>query len=155
MQSRPKSRQAIRARGQHMLISEETADRFVDSARISKDETVLEIGTGTGMITKRLCAMGKNVIGYEIDNQLFEKASQILSSYNNLELNLGDAFSPSNETHFDVCVTSLPYSESLRFVKWLSLRSGRFQEVRRNRPIRICEKRSLPHLGLIHTGLSQ
>ena len=80
-----------------------------------------------GMITKRLCAMGKNVISYEIDNQLFEKATQTLSSCNNLELNLGDAFSPSNEVHFDVCVTSLPYSESLRFVKWLSLRSGGFK----------------------------
>ncbi len=127
MQSRLKSRQQIRARGQHMLISEEIADRFVNAAGIANDETILEIGTGTGMITKWLCTIGKKIISYEIDRQFFEKASQHLSSYGNLELKLGDAFSRSNEVRFDVCVTSLPYSESLRFVKWLSLRSGSFK----------------------------
>ena len=110
-----------------MLISEEIANRFVDAAEIVKDETVLEIGTGTGMITRRLCAIGKTVISYEIDSQVFEETRQSLSSYENLELKLGDAFDASNEVCFDVCVTSLPYSESLRFVKWLSMRSGGFK----------------------------
>jgi 16S rRNA (adenine1518-N6/adenine1519-N6)-dimethyltransferase len=110
-----------------MLISEVVADRVVEEGQITNRDVVLEIGSGVGMITKRLAQKAKRVVSYEIDSQLFEEASNLLSSSKNVEMKLGDAFSPSNEDRFDVCVTSLPYSESLRFVKWLSLRSGSFK----------------------------
>lgn len=110
-----------------MLVSEEIADRFVSEAKIDKGDVILEIGTGTGIITKRLSPLCRSVVSYEIDPRLFEKASQALSSFDNIELKLGDAFNPTNEDGFDICVTSLPYSESLRFVRWLSMKTDSFK----------------------------
>ena len=126
MQGRPKSRREIRARGQNMLVSEKIADRLVDASEITSEDTVLEIGAGTGMITKRLAQKAKSVISFEIDDRLFHEVKRILS-FRNVDIRLGDAFKSADEIRFDVCVTSLPYSESLKFIKWLSLRSGTFR----------------------------
>jgi len=126
MQGRPKSRREIRARGQHMLISESIADRLVDASEITSEDAVLEIGAGTGMITRRLVQKAKSVISFELDEQLFDEAKTILSP-RNVDIRLGDAFKSADEIRFDACVTSLPYSESLKFIKWLSLRSGTFR----------------------------
>ncbi len=119
-------RRRVRVHGQHMLASPEIADDLIEASAISKDEVVLEIGTGKGMLTGRLCQKAKRVISFEIDRRLYESAARLLSEYSNLELRFGDAF-VHMEVQFDVCVTSLPYSESLRFVKWLAIRSGSFK----------------------------
>ncbi len=110
-----------------MLISERTAERIVSSAEISKTDAVLEIGTGQGILTRLLSQISHQVDSYEIDGELFTSSARALSSYKNLKIVLGDAFKSTNIPQFDVCVTSLPYSQSVRFIKWLALRSGTFR----------------------------
>lgn len=112
-----------------MLTSENTAIQIADAAELSSKDTVLEIGTGKGILTSKLASRALLVVSYEVDRELYGQAHDSLSAHKNVELILGDAFDEvSDSAHFDVCVTSLPYSESLRFMKWLSLRSRSFKK---------------------------
>jgi 16S rRNA (adenine1518-N6/adenine1519-N6)-dimethyltransferase len=107
--------------GQHMLASSETAKKLVQFCHLSSGIRVLEIGTGTGALTRVLADNVSYVDSYEIDRQLFTDAKESLSNFKNVNLVLGDVFSSDVRTDkFDACITSLPYSESLRFLKWLA-----------------------------------
>ncbi len=56
--------------GQHFLNNGRIADRIVDSADLSPDDTVIEIGPGTGMLTMKLLERAGSVIAVEIDRDL-------------------------------------------------------------------------------------
>ncbi|MDE1814440.1 MAG: ribose ABC transporter permease [Thaumarchaeota archaeon] len=106
-----------RSLGQHFLITQSIAKSIVDSAGITKDDTVLEIGTGHGILTPLLCQDAKQVISVEKDPILYSQASDALSCIPNLVLEEGDAFKKSME--FTILVSNLPYSESRTAFEWL------------------------------------
>lgn len=103
--------------GQHFLISEPIAKSIVDFADITEKDTVLEIGTGKGILLPFLCRMAKKVISVETDSELYSEALRKFSNFSNLELIHGDAFKADLE--FTVLVSNLPYSESRRAIEWL------------------------------------
>ena len=103
--------------GQHFLISESIAKSIVDCADITKKDTVLEIGTGKGILLPFLCHAAKKVISVETDRELFE-ALKKFSNFSNLELIQGDGFKLDLE--FTILVSNLPYSESRRAIEWLA-----------------------------------
>ena len=45
--------------GQNFLINENILDNIIESANISNDDVVLEIGTGIGTLTQKLCEKAK------------------------------------------------------------------------------------------------
>ncbi|MDH2906711.1 MAG: rRNA adenine dimethyltransferase family protein [Candidatus Nitrosotalea sp.] len=106
-----------RSLGQHFLITQSIAKSIVDSAGITKDDIVLEIGTGHGILTSLLCRDAKQVISVEKDPILYSQASDALSYIQNLVLEEGDAFKKSIE--FTILVSNLPYSESRTAFEWL------------------------------------
>jgi len=53
--------------GQHFLIDKQVAEREITYADINKDDVVLEIGPGKGIITHLLAKKAKKVIAVEID----------------------------------------------------------------------------------------
>jgi 16S rRNA A1518/A1519 N6-dimethyltransferase RsmA/KsgA/DIM1 with predicted DNA glycosylase/AP lyase activity len=110
-----------------MLLSVDIADRIVSSSEIRPSDIVLEIGAGAGILTERLARLAKKVYSFEIDHDIYENAIRSLADFQNVELILGDAFRKAEDYRYDVCVTNLPYSQSLKFVKWLSLRPSRFR----------------------------
>ena len=59
--------------GQHFLMHRQTAERIVEAANIGGGDTVLEIGPGTGILTRALCARVKRVIAVETDAELIPK----------------------------------------------------------------------------------
>lgn len=110
-----------------MLCSESVSSDLVKCSEIRKGDTVYEIGTGTGQVTKFLATVAQNVITCEIDDRLLSKARENLHGFKNIKFLNGDAFSvPSSAPRFDVCITSLPYSRSRDFIEWLAInaRSG-------------------------------
>jgi 16S rRNA A1518/A1519 N6-dimethyltransferase RsmA/KsgA/DIM1 with predicted DNA glycosylase/AP lyase activity len=129
LKSYGRSRRSSRTRalGQHMLVSEELANKIVLLSCIRPEDRVLEIGTGSGMLTGKLTRFAKSVRSYEVDKKLYEESKGTLSGHANIELILGDAFEKESYFIFDVCVTNLPYSQSLKFVKWLCQRPDRFR----------------------------
>ena len=103
--------------GQHFLISESIAKSIVDYGNITKKDTVLEIGTGKGILLPFLCNATKKVISVETDRELHIAAVNRFSNFSNLELIQGDGFKLDLE--FTILVSNLPYSESRRAIEWL------------------------------------
>lgn len=72
--------------GQNFLINENILDKIMESADISSDDVVLEIGTGIGTLTQRLCENAKKVIAVEIDKNLIPILNETLSDYDNITI---------------------------------------------------------------------
>jgi 16S rRNA (adenine1518-N6/adenine1519-N6)-dimethyltransferase len=107
--SRPK-----KSLGQHFLMHARIAERIAGVAGITRESIVLEIGPGTGMLTRELLKQAKKVIAIEADQDLFEKlkidfANEISSSQ--LELIHGDirTFVLSTLPHGYTLVANIPY----------------------------------------------
>ena len=102
--------------GQHYLVDPEVIHRVVSLADIGPADRVLEIGTGRGALTKELAGLGASYLGYEVDRANFAETSNLVRG-TGARVALADAF--EEHPDFDVLVSSLPYSESAAFVKWL------------------------------------
>ncbi len=114
--------------GQHLLNSHSFAESIVDLAELNKHEVVLEIGTGSGILTELIARRARQVVSFEVDKRLFEMAKERLSCLKNVQLHLQDAFERSLETPtFDVCISSIPYSRSLDFVEWIATAAKSFR----------------------------
>jgi 16S rRNA (adenine1518-N6/adenine1519-N6)-dimethyltransferase len=75
-----------RAFGQSFLTYEPVADDLVAALGVGPGDTVLEVGPGKGMLTRRLVASAGRVIAVEIDERLASGLSQELGGSINLEV---------------------------------------------------------------------
>ena len=103
--------------GQHFLTSHSIAEKIVNAAKITKTETVLEIGTGKGILINQLCKNAKKVISIDADKKLYEDAKKQFNNLPNLVLQHGNGFKTGEK--FDVFVSNLPYSKSRDAIEWL------------------------------------
>jgi 16S rRNA (adenine1518-N6/adenine1519-N6)-dimethyltransferase len=76
--------------GQNFLIDPTILGRIVDAAEIRPEDTVVEIGTGLGVLTKELADRAAKVITIEIDSELLNLSKEILARYQNIEFIRGD-----------------------------------------------------------------
>lgn len=84
---------AKKSLGQHFLMHARIAERIALAAPVSAESTVLEIGPGTGMLTRELLKRAKKVIAIEADHELYEKLQNDFSeeiASGRLELIRGD-----------------------------------------------------------------
>lgn len=102
--------------GQHFLKSEKIAQKTVAAANLTKQDSVLEIGTGKGILLPFLCENSKKVISYETDKKLYQDAVDN-NKIPNLRLKLGDGF--KSKENFTVFISNLPYSKSRDAIEWL------------------------------------
>lgn len=72
--------------GQNFLINEAAAQRIVDFARISRDDVVVEIGPGLGILTRPLLERAREVIAVEIDERLCDILGKNFPGYGNLKV---------------------------------------------------------------------
>lgn len=107
--------------GQNFIVNPFYLERLVLLSDVKSDDIILEIGTGNGELTKKLCEKANTVISYEIDKKLFKNSQRMLAKYNNLILINGDALK-TNYT-FNKVVSNLPYYISKRFIYWLVTKS--------------------------------
>ena len=103
--------------GQHFLVSQSVAKKIVDAACITKKDTVLEIGTGKGILVPLLCEKAGKVISIESDLELYNTAKEKFSDISNLTLLHGDGF--ESDEKFTIFVSNLPYSKSREAMEWL------------------------------------
>lgn len=61
-----------KSRGQHLLTNPRVLDSIVRVSGIKSDDTVLEIGPGTGNLTLKLLEAANNVFAIEIDNRMVD-----------------------------------------------------------------------------------
>ncbi|MBE5879019.1 MAG: 16S rRNA (adenine(1518)-N(6)/adenine(1519)-N(6))-dimethyltransferase RsmA [Lachnospiraceae bacterium] len=72
--------------GQNFLIDDHILEKIVDSAELTKDDCVLEIGPGIGTMTQYLAERAGSVIAVEIDKALIPILKDTLSDYDNVTI---------------------------------------------------------------------
>ena len=113
-------RYGIRAKkkyGQNFLTDENTLNKIVSNASISKEDIVIEIGPGTGSLTRRLSEAAEYVFAFEIDEGLIPVLNETLRPYGNVTVIKGDIlkvdinqFLEEQNIRKKVCVVAnLPY----------------------------------------------
>ena len=103
--------------GQHFLKSNTIAKSIVSAAKITRNDLVLEIGTGHGILIPYLCERAKQVYSVETDNNLYNLAKTNFSGHSNLILEHGNGFTTNHG--FSIFISNLPYSKSRKAIEWL------------------------------------
>ena len=101
--------------GQNFLIDPNIAQLEVNYADIRKDDVVLEVGPGKGILTNLLAKNAKNVIAVEIDNNLIKSLKETLPSNVTLIHNDVLKLDFENLPKFNKVVSNLPYQISSPF----------------------------------------
>jgi 16S rRNA (adenine1518-N6/adenine1519-N6)-dimethyltransferase len=88
--------------GQHFLRDQRTIHRIIEALSPRADETVVEIGPGTGALTAALVERAGRVIAVEFDNKLAPLLSERFAGFPNFKLVMADALTT------DFCAQILP-----------------------------------------------
>ena len=72
--------------GQNFLINSEVVENIVQSSDITKDDMVIEIGPGLGVLTKYLLEKAKKVVCIELDTKMVKILQDRFSEYDNIEI---------------------------------------------------------------------
>lgn len=103
--------------GQNFLIDDEAIDKIVDSANLTKEDLVIEIGPGLGTLTSMLLEKARKVIAIELDDRMVKILQDRFLVYNNFELinedvlkvNLPELIEANNQFKSVKVVANLPY----------------------------------------------
>jgi 16S rRNA (adenine1518-N6/adenine1519-N6)-dimethyltransferase len=82
--------------GQNFLIDLNLVELIVEAAELTKDDVVLEVGTGTGSLTQMMAERAAGVVTAEIDAHLYELASEQLIDLPNVTMLKLDALRNKN-----------------------------------------------------------
>ena len=95
-----------KSKGQNFLVSESVRDRIIQAAELNKDDLVLEIGPGLGVLTEELIKKSK-VVAVELDKKLY---FYLTNKIKNLELIQADVLEfLDGKDKFNKVVANLPY----------------------------------------------
>ena len=98
--------------------------RMLQALDLKEDETVLEIGTGSGFITACLAALAKRVVSVELFEDLHREAAARLAdkNVNNAELFVGDVMGgwQPEQAHDVVVVTGSVHEIPEQFLGWVN-----------------------------------
>ncbi len=104
-------RQAL---GQHFLADPNLVRRIVAEAAVGAGDRVLEVGAGTGTLTRALAATGAAVLAYEVDERLAPLLRDALASAGHVTLRFADAMRDDLGARLGagpwVMVANLPYN---------------------------------------------
>ena len=115
----PRPRKSL---GQHFLTDGRIANRIVAAAEPTDADTILEIGPGTGFLTRRLLERAGRVVAVELDATLAGELPARLGDPPNLDIRHGDARSVAiadlvgRETPYKL-VANLPYYAAAPIVR--------------------------------------
>lgn len=125
---------AKKSLGQHFVRCEWVISTLVKSAGVSRGDAILEIGPGTGALTRALAKNADRVIAVEKDERMAEELKKFLKkmSVNNVAVATGDILKYVPDSVWNMCqtesgtykiVANIPYyltSRLLRviFEKW-------------------------------------
>lgn len=112
---------------QHFLVDELLISELISSANITKKDIVLEIGSGTGNITKELAKHAQKVICIEVDSQFKQvmqnQITQAMPPANAIIIydNAMDVLKKNtkNTLNFNKIISNLPFSICEPLLKYL------------------------------------
>ena len=77
---------ANKSLGQNFLINDDVVEKIVESADVSKEDLIIEIGPGLGNLTEYLLDRAGKVVAIELDERMTQILQDRFSLYNNFEL---------------------------------------------------------------------
>lgn len=106
---------------QNFLTSRRLLERIVRKSTITRDDIVLEIGSGKGHLTKVLCRKANFVYSIEIDRKLYEHAKERLKNASNLKIICKDfmKYHLPNKGNYKV-FANIPYYLTTKIVRKLT-----------------------------------
>lgn len=108
--------------GQNWLVNPRILDKIVSVAEITKDNVILEVGPGTGLLTKKLAEKAGKVIAVEKDRRLVPALQETLKNYPNIEIIEADILK-FNYTRYQIqdtrykIVANIPYYITSNFLR--------------------------------------
>jgi 16S rRNA (adenine1518-N6/adenine1519-N6)-dimethyltransferase len=120
--------------GQHFLRDQRTIQRIIEALAPRAEETIVEIGPGTGALTTVLVERGSRVIAVEFDNKLVPLLHERFGEYANFRLVHADALTTDFCAEIQpACsarlVANLPYNISTAILQRLISQRSCFQEL--------------------------
>ncbi len=76
--------------GQSFLMEKNVIRRIASIAQVTKNDIVVEIGAGIGVLTEDLAQNAAKLIAVELDDKLVEVLKDKLLKYNNVQIYSGD-----------------------------------------------------------------
>lgn len=76
--------------GQSFLLDQNIIQKIAAAADIAKEDIVVEIGAGIGVLTENLAQISRKLIAVELDEKLVEILKEKLARYENAEVYSGD-----------------------------------------------------------------
>ena len=83
--------------------------KFIDSMRLDKNKSVLEIGIGTGRLAMKVAPNCKSLYGIDVSEKTIQRAAENLSLCRNIKLVCGDFMAFECEECFDIVYSSLTF----------------------------------------------
>ena len=120
--------------GQHFLRDQRTIQRIIEALAPKPEETIVEIGPGTGALTSVLVERAGRLIAVEFDNKLTPLLSERFGSFPNFKLLMADALTvnfcdeilPARTARL---VANLPYNISTAILQRLIAQRACFEEM--------------------------
>ncbi len=101
--------------GQHFLIDEKIMEKIIEALEPRKEDVVLEIGPGLGIMTNLLASKVKRVIGVEKDVRLAKIAEEM--ARDNVEILYGDFLEMEIPREVNKVIGNIPYKISSKVVE--------------------------------------
>eukprot|EP00747_Dinoflagellata_sp_TGD_P060871 gnl/TRDRNA2_/TRDRNA2_152254_c1_seq2.p1 gnl/TRDRNA2_/TRDRNA2_152254_c1~~gnl/TRDRNA2_/TRDRNA2_152254_c1_seq2.p1 ORF type:complete len:316 (-),score=46.78 gnl/TRDRNA2_/TRDRNA2_152254_c1_seq2:45-992(-) len=103
--------------GQHVLNNKGVLAKILQASNLKPNNTVFEVGPGTGALTMQMLPLVKRVCAYEIDPRMAREVNDraLKAGQHNLQIVQRDVLR-SEWPQFDVCVANLPFKISSPFV---------------------------------------
>ncbi len=97
---------------QHFVVSKNLILKMLDHAEISREDVVLEVGAGLGVMTRFIAERAKKVIAVEVDRRFIPVLKEyVKSTYENVEIVNADILE-MEWPPVDKVVSNVPYSIS-------------------------------------------
>lgn len=74
-----------KAFGQNFLVDRDVLLRIVEAAEIQADDQVLELGAGTGVLTRELAKRARRVVAVELEREMLTLLAKTVHTYTNVE----------------------------------------------------------------------
>ena len=110
--------------GQNFLTNKEIIKKIAEIGNINKNTNIIEIGPGSGNLTKELIKKNpKKIYAIEFDKDLTNFLEEIKNSYKNFNYTISDALTFDEKSIFknnSIIFGNLPYNISLKLlIKWI------------------------------------
>jgi len=102
------------SRDQAFMVNPRAIRWILEQASLKKTDTVLEIGAGTGNLTRELARSGARIIAVERDITLERELRKNLRGFPSTEIIIGNALNllDSRGIRFDKVISNIPYAIS-------------------------------------------